>query len=98
MSDFDKHLQANETTLSGTFLLLDGKVVSDMTCERIDWIVQHQLQKVANSTSGWATLYRDPNDGRHWERTCSQSETHGGGPPRLNTIIVGEAEKKYGPL
>jgi hypothetical protein len=78
MSDFDKHLQSNETTLSGKSLLLDGKVVSDITSERIDWLVQHHLQKVATSTSGWETLYRDPNDGRYWERTYPQSETHGG--------------------
>src|ERR1700723_3459159 len=53
--------------------------------------------KIAESTSGWEALYRDPSDGRYWERTYPQSETHGGGPPQLSTITLDEAERKYGP-
>jgi hypothetical protein len=96
--NFEKSLQANETSLSGQSLLLDEKVVADPTWQRIDWLIQHHLLKVADSPSGWEVLYRDPNDGRYWERTFPQSETHGGGAPRLNAITEGEAEKKYGAL
>jgi Immunity protein 27 len=77
-------------------VLLDDKVVADGTWQRIGWFIQHYLLKVAGSTGGWEALYRDPNDGRYWERTFPQSETHGGGAPSLNTITVGEAEKNYG--
>jgi hypothetical protein len=92
----DKHLQGNETTLTGKSLVLDGKVVSDATWQRIDWLVQHQLLKIASGTSGWETLYRDPNDGRYWERTYPGSEAHGGGPPRLDFITMDEVKRKYG--
>lgn len=97
MSHIEGRLRANETALSGESFLLDGKVVSDATWQRIDWLVQHHLLKVAESTSGWEAVYRDPNDGRYWERTYPQSDTHGGGPPRLRTITLDEAERKYGP-
>jgi hypothetical protein len=97
MNNFDKNLKANESTLCGMPLLIDGKVVSDITWARIDWLAQHHLQKIASSTSGWETLYRDPNDGRLWERTYPQSEAHGGGPPRLSTFAADAAEKKYAP-
>jgi len=42
------------------------------------------------------TLYRDPDDGRYWERTYPQSELHGGGPPELRVLATEDARQKYG--
>jgi len=38
----------------------------------------------------WETLYRDPNDGRHWE---PHSDWHG--PPCLTNITFDAAKEKY---
>jgi hypothetical protein len=60
-------------------------------------IANHLVQLGADS-SGWSELYRDPDDSRLWELTWPQSETHGGGPPRLICIPVDAARAKYGAI
>ncbi len=74
-----------------------GTVLSDEACERINWLTQHCLQYVAQSekSGGWETLFRDPQDGRLWERTFPSGEMHGGGPPKLAVISLSEASMKY---
>ena len=44
----------------------------------------------------WETLFRDPDDGRYWERVYPQGDLHGGGPPQLQVIDEAEAKRKYG--
>jgi Immunity protein 27 len=87
----------NEQLLTGNWLVQDGRVHGDATCERINWLLSHHLQKVTDSAQGgaWEMLYRDPDDGRYWERTYPQSELHGGGPPELRYLTVDEARQKY---
>jgi hypothetical protein len=91
-------LQADERLLTGRWIVQDGKVRADATCERIAWLLSRHLQKVADSAQwgAWETLYRDPDDGRYWERTYPQGEMHGGGPPQLICLTVEEARQKYG--
>jgi hypothetical protein len=91
-------LQPDEQMLTGRWLVEDGRVRGDDVCERIEWLIAHHLQKIANSpqSGAWETLYRDSDDGRYWERTYPQSEMHGGGPPRLKCVTTQEASKKYG--
>jgi Immunity protein 27 len=98
MSEFDEQLKANETELTGDWLVQNGRVKGDITCQRIEWLIKHYLRKVADSSEGggWETLYQDPNDTRYWERTYPQSEMHGGGPPRLRTLTIDEVKQKYG--
>ena len=90
--------QPNEQILTGRWLVEDGRARADATCERIEWLIAHQLQKVADSpdSGAWETLYRDPDDGRDWERTYPQAEMHGGGPPQLKCLTFQEASKTYG--
>jgi hypothetical protein len=59
-------LQPDERLLTGTWIVQDGKAQADATCERIAWLLSHNLQKVADSaqSGGWDALYRDPDDGR----------------------------------
>jgi Immunity protein 27 len=91
-------LQPNEQLLTGSWIAQNGKVHGDAICERIKWLLAHHLQKVADSPQwgAWETLYRDPDDGRYWERTYPQSELHGGGPPELRVLTTEEAGQKYG--
>jgi hypothetical protein len=55
-----------------------------------------RFHELATAEAGGSTLYRDPADGRLWEKTFPQSELHGGGPPRLNVLSEEEARDKYG--
>jgi immunity protein 27 of polymorphic toxin system len=100
MSEHEQRLNANEDSINGEWIFRDGKMVGDSNCKRIEWLIQHHLRKIADSiaTRGWETLYRDPDDGRYWEKTYPHSEMHGGGPPRLQTIASEQVKGKYGAL
>ncbi len=91
-------LQPNERLLTGEWIVQNGKVKGDATCERIAWLLSNHLQKIADSAQwgAWETLYRDSGDGRYWERTYPQSGQHGGGPPQLRYLTVEQARQKYG--
>lgn len=90
-------LQSRETDLVGTWISIGPAVRADETCRRIEWLVKEVLQEVAVSPQwgAWETLFRDPEDGRFWERTYPQGHMHGGGPPRLTCISPEEARAKY---
>lgn len=92
-----KQLEPNETELTGKWILVNGEVRGDAVDERILWLTSKVLTRVAFSPEGglYETLFRDPNDGRYWERTYPQGEKHGGGPPKLSLISEEEARKKY---
>jgi hypothetical protein len=92
------NLQAHESDLVGAWALKDGKMMANATARRIQWLIEHQLVELGADSSGWDALYRDPSDGRLWELTYPQSDSHGGGPPRLTCIDSGEVQRKYGHL
>ena len=83
----------HETRLVGHWIEADGRMVGDETCERIEWLTSNYLRKQAGG--GWETLFRDPSDGRYWERTYPKGEMHGGGPPTLSVLNDEEARKKF---
>jgi hypothetical protein len=91
-------LRPDETVLTGNWIVQNRQVSADATCERIEELISSQLQKVADDpqSGGWETLYKDPDDGRYWERTYPQGEMHGGGPPELRYLATEQAKKKYG--
>ena len=88
-------LRPNETMLTGGWLAEGGRVVADDICRRIEWLIESRLERLAADASGWDTLYRDPRDGRLWERTYPQGEMHGGGPPQLSVVSPEDAATKY---
>jgi hypothetical protein len=47
-------LQSNETLLTGAWLVEDGRAQRDATCERIEWLVSHHLEKIADSPESGA--------------------------------------------
>lgn len=89
-------LTKRETELHGSWVEMDGKVISDGTCRRIEWLIANRLEKIGSDPSGWDILFRDPRDGRLWERIFPESHLHGGGPPTLKVVSLAEAQAKYG--
>jgi hypothetical protein len=87
-------LTPTETELIGRWEMVDGRVRGDATCERIEWLTSSYLEKI--SSSNWETLFRDPGDGRYWERTYPHGEMQGGGPPSLFVLSAEKALAKYG--
>jgi hypothetical protein len=92
-----KPLEPNETELAGKAILVSGEIRGDAVNERILWLTSRVLTRVAfhPEYGAWETLFRDPNDGRYWERTYPQGEKHGGGPPKISLISEEEARRKY---
>jgi hypothetical protein len=98
MTEIQLPLKAHEEDLVGQWIMEDGKVVGDVTCQRIDWLIAHRLTKLGNSLQGggWETAYEDPTDGRIWEKTYPQGAMHGGGPPRLRVLTADDFQRRYG--
>src|SRR5438046_4413774 len=70
-------LESEEVDLCGNWLVQkDRSVIGDATEQRIQWLTTEKLERIANDSSGWETLYRDPRDGRLWELTYPRSEMH----------------------
>jgi hypothetical protein len=91
------NLRPDETEVVGKWIF-DGKGAhADDTAIRIEHLTKHVLQKLAVSRTlgAWETLFRDPQDGRLWERTYPEGEMHGGGPPKLATISETKARANY---
>jgi hypothetical protein len=93
-----KKLQPAERDLVGDWVPGDAGLRKDETARRIEWLAASVLEKIADSpqSGAWETLFRDPDDGRLWERTYPKGEMHGGGPPRLTNISQEQARAKYG--
>ncbi len=89
-------LQPDEAELAGFWLDLGSRVEKDSGWERIDWLVGKRLEKLAEASPGPAILYRDPKDGRLWEKTHPAAHMQDGGPPRLSVISPEAAAKRYG--
>lgn len=91
-------LQPAEKDLVGNWVPGDKGLQADETARRIEWLMSSVLQRIADSAQwgAWETLFRDPDDGRFWERTYPNGEMHGGGPPQLTNISPEQARAKYG--
>jgi hypothetical protein len=78
-------IEPTETDILGGWFFDGTSNHPDEACRRIERLTTSVLQRIANSRASepWETLFRDPRDGRLWERTYPQGELHGGGPPRL---------------
>jgi hypothetical protein len=91
-------LQPDEEELIGKWIEGPGnRVIGDPNCERVHSLVDGYLEKIGvrEESGAWETLFRDPDDGRYWERTYLESKMHGGGPPSLFNLSEDEAKRKY---
>lgn len=91
-------IRIDETEIVGNWVEVDGKIVGDEACKRIRSLTEEYFQKLGSDWSGWETLFKDPNDGRFWERTYPLSHMHGGGPPVLLNLSEQAAKGKYAHL
>jgi len=89
-------IDPDETFIRGGWEYVEGRMVPDPVLRRIQKLVHNHLQRVTNTSDGWETLFRDPVDGRLWERSYPQGEMHGGGPESLRCIDNDSAQQKYG--
>lgn len=87
---FEK-LKAGETELVGMWLDLGIKMTGDAICDRVEWLTATQLERLDGNEAELAELYRDPCDGRLWERLLPFP----GGPPTLRLITLQAAAAKY---
>lgn len=90
-----KKIGEKEVAIIGSWVLDGDKMSADTNCQRILTLTTTHLHKIGNDKSGWNTLYKDPDDGRHWELIYPQSDQHGGGAPSLVFISEIEVKKKY---
>jgi hypothetical protein len=88
-------IEPDETRIEGKWELRDRQMMADANCQRIQRLTESYLQKVATDASGWDCLYRDPRDGRLWERLYLHSEMNGGGPPSLVCVDEEDVRSKY---
>ena len=88
-------LEPSETQLIGAWIMADGEIDGDENCLRIQFLTNERFEKLGKDHSGWETLFRDPRDGRYWERTYPNSSWHGGGPPALFHLTFEHAKEKY---
>lgn len=89
-------IDPTETEIVGGWKVSDRRVLADDACMRIESLVASHLRLVGHDASGWYTLFRDPDDGRLWERWYPHSEMHGGGPPALRAISAADARERHG--
>lgn len=91
------NLRPEELELIGKWVQEGSGLRNDSVASRIEFLLLHILQKVATSPKwgDWEVLYRDPADGRLWERTFPEGHLQGGGPPRLKVLTEEEALLKY---
>ena len=82
MRTIELALRPEETLLVGSWVLRGNSMVGDTICGRIETLLANVLVHIADDpkSGGWESLFRDPSDGRFWERFYPQSEMHGGGP------------------
>lgn len=93
-ADFD--IKPDETVMTGFWIDLGSKVTPDAVWERIEWLVAERLELVARAPSGPDALYRDPRDGRLWEKVHHSPHLKGGGPPALAVVSAADARERYG--
>lgn len=91
-------IDPSEREIVGSWIARNGEIVADPVCRRIERLTSDYLVRVAASPiwGDWEVLFRDPADGRYWERVFPQSESQGGGPPTLRVLDQMEASEKYG--
>lgn len=92
----NRYLEPFESELIAGTEMRDGREIPDEAAMRIAWLTQSYLRVLASADGGWSTLFRDPSDGRLWEKTYPQGNLHGGGLPVLRVIAREEAIRRYG--
>ena len=86
---------SDETEIRGQWKMVGLKVEEDVNARRIQTLIGGYLKQIAHDETGWKTLYVDSSDGRYWELTYPEADSHGGGPPMLKCLSAQEAKERY---
>lgn len=89
-------IRSDETEIRGRWQWVGFKLEADANAQRITALIREHLRLCATDSTGWETLYLDPTDGRFWELSYPEPDTHGGGPPMLRWLSAEKAKEKYG--
>jgi len=89
-----RDLKEEETELVGMWLDLGIKVTGDAVSDRVEWLTAERLEKLAENRELLAELYRDPRDGRFWEKILPFA----GGPPTLRVLARASATERFGDI
>ncbi|MFS8180102.1 Imm27 family immunity protein [Pseudovibrio denitrificans] len=90
-----QQLGPDEELLTGKWVFENGHVISNETCDRINFLTCNSLKKIGTSSDGWSVLYQDPQDDRLWELSYQNSSSHGAGPPVLKVLTRDEVAARY---
>ncbi|WP_061235291.1 Imm27 family immunity protein [Leptospira weilii] len=90
-----KKLLPSEKEIIGSQITDDSGTQHDSNISRVIYLIENYLIKIKTDSSGWNTLYQDPEDGRYWEATYLDSDMHGGGPISLVALSDNHAKKKF---
>lgn len=88
-------LRPDETDLVGQWLDTGNRIEGDAVTARIDRLTTEHLVRLGASADGSRTLYRDPLDGRLWERSHPYRTPRNDGPPRITVIPAERARAEY---
>lgn len=88
-------LRNSETELLGSWVNQAGSIIADNVSKRIEVLIGKVLKEVSTSGDGWDVLYIDPSDGRYWELTYPDSDSHGGGAPKLSFVTAEQVKTKF---
>jgi hypothetical protein len=88
-------INSDETEIRGHWNVVAGTVTADETTHRIQRLIAEYLKELGRGNGGWTVLYVDPSDGRFWELTYPEADTHGGGAPLLKHLDHQQARDKY---
>jgi hypothetical protein len=88
-------LQLGETELRGFWIDLGSGMAKDAHWQRIEWLTSEHFKELARADDGLDILYRDPADGRLWEKGHDHPDLRDGGPPRLSLIGKEAAAQRY---
>ena len=81
-----KKIQPSESIIKGEWKFKNKRVIADKNCQRIEFLIESELDKISIDNSNWSTLYLDSRNETYWELTYPESEMQGGGPPKLEKI------------
>ena len=86
-------LSPEETELEGEWVAGPDGRMRDETFERIEWLIAHELERVASDARETEVLYRDPADGRYWEKSRRFGGLTEDSPPVLRRLDEARAER-----
>lgn len=89
-------ISPDESLIVGSWVKINGRMAADSELQRIRSLIANDLEFIGTSPDGWEKLYRDPHDGRFWEKFLPHGAMQGGGPESLRVLDSETVQKKYG--